>query len=245
MDALKEAEVVAEDNRRVPIITYTVERYNGKVQVLLWGKDGLGIRTDKDFPLTVNGVEVYCDIHFQVYDGQWEIKRTEKGYTDWYAVSVRNTRDFERSSDSAYRKVLEVAEDLVKYTTESRPSAVIQGEVHRLNRELWRANRKQADLQGEMHQTILLVGDLQHELAEQQVKWATTSVLEDNDELPPLRHAYVVTLESTVYGIEQFTYDDEDEALAGFQRVQESARMSFKEDGVLRTVRYLGWVEVE
>lgn len=171
----------------VPVLTYPAERYKGKVEVSLLGEDGMHIRSATDHPLTVNRVQVYFNINVQEYDEEWQLVKRDtyiihgdmKQTPDWSALTVRRVDNFESVSQSANKKVLELATDLAQYVAESRPEAVIQGEVHRLRRKHDLINSEKITLNARLSQVEVEIADTLLAIAGQEVRWATEVALQE------------------------------------------------------------------
>lgn len=165
----------------VPVLTYPVERYKGKVAVSLLGEDGMHIRSATDHPLTINGVQVYFNINVKEYEGEWELVKYavpsfhdgEVGmYPDWSALTVRRVDNFDVASESACKKVLELAEDLAQWVSEDRQEAVILGEVHRLRRQQNIITDEQSKLTARLSEVREELAVCALAIGREQMKWA-------------------------------------------------------------------------
>ncbi|MCK5308738.1 MAG: hypothetical protein KAJ73_09015 [Zetaproteobacteria bacterium] len=170
----------------IPVVTYPVERYKGRVEVSLRGEDGMHVRSDHHFPLFVNGVKIYFNVTLQEYDGEWELVRyTVRGtggqYPDWSALTVRRLDNGERASDSAHKKVLELATDLAQWVSESRPDDVILGEIHRLRRKHDILSDEKITLNARLSQVQDEMVDLFLAIEGQKVRWAQEVALLDEE----------------------------------------------------------------
>ena len=179
----------------VPVLTYPVERYKGKVEVSLLGEDGMHLRSATDHPLTINGVTVYFNINVKEYDGEWELVRylvrgTGGHYPDWSALTVRRVDNFESASQSANKKVLELAEDLAQWVADDRPEAVIQGEVHRLRRKRDLLSDERITLEARLAQIRNECSDLSLSIEGQRVRWATEVALQEAQEIALKEETY-------------------------------------------------------
>ena len=166
----------------VPVLTYPVERYKGKVAVSLLGEDGMHIRSATDHPLTINGVQVYFNINVKEYEGEWELVKYavpsfhegEVGmYPDWSALTVRRVDNFDVASESACKKVLELAEDLAQWVAESRADDVILGEIHRLRRQQEIITNEQTKLTERLSEVREELAVCAIAIEGQRVRWAT------------------------------------------------------------------------